>query len=131
MTPAEDLAGSVRRIDDVRRGLGERLSDVNSRHFQGDRQERMFLASVSFFAAFAAARGVTHAIRHNLGPFHNFSTRGGTHIDHAVFGIAGLLGVGYAWNAQLGLGANHARGSRVSSLVFGAPRIRATARRLP
>ena len=29
MTPAEGLAGSPRGIDDVPRGLGERLSDVS------------------------------------------------------------------------------------------------------
>ncbi len=37
MTPAKGLAGSPRRIDDVPRGLGERLSDVYARAFQGDR----------------------------------------------------------------------------------------------
>lgn len=80
----------------------------------------MFLASVSFFAAFAAARGVTHAIRHHIGPFHNFGTRGGTHIHHAVFGISGLLAIGYLWNAQLGVGKHSPGASRATALAYGA-----------
>jgi hypothetical protein len=60
------------------------------------RRERLFISSVSFFAAFAATRGITHAIRDQIGPFHNIGIRG-RHIHHLVFGIAGLLGSGYLW----------------------------------
>jgi hypothetical protein len=51
---------------------------------------------VSFFATFAAARTITHAIRGRRGPFHNLSA-GGRHVHHLVFGILGLLGSGYLW----------------------------------
>ena len=93
---------------------------VYRRHFAGNRRERMFLSSLSFFATFASTRAITHAIRHDLGPFRNIHTHGGTHLHHAVFGIAGLLGIGYLWNAQFGAGAGSATGSRLTSLGFGS-----------
>jgi hypothetical protein len=60
----------------------------------GPRRERLFLASFGFFAGFGAARAVTHAILHRVGPFQNLSI-GGRHLHHLVFGIGGLLAVGY------------------------------------
>ena len=69
---------------------------VYRRAFKDTRRERLFLSSVSFFATFAAARTITHAIRRGAGPFHDLSA-GGRHLHHLVFGIAGLLGSGYLW----------------------------------
>jgi hypothetical protein len=69
-------------------------------HLAADpRRERLFISSLSFFTAFAATRGITHAIRDQVGPFHNL-TVGGRHIHHLVFGIAGLLSSGYLWLLQ-------------------------------
>jgi hypothetical protein len=70
---------------------------------QDERSARMFLASTSFFAGFGAVRLLTHAIRRRIGPFHNLSLRG-THLHHLIFGISGLLGVGYLWLLQVGTG---------------------------
>jgi hypothetical protein len=70
---------------------------------EDERNERMFLASVSFFAGFGCVRALTHAIRRRIGPFSNLSLRG-THLHHLIFGITGLLGVGYLWLLQLGTG---------------------------
>jgi hypothetical protein len=95
------------------------LGDIYLQQFDAGRRERMFLSSISFFGTFAGVRALTHAIRRGVGPFHNLST-GGVHIHHAVWGILGLLGVGYAWNAEFGTGAKHPRASRVSSVLYGA-----------
>jgi hypothetical protein len=65
------------------------------------------------------ARGITHAIRAGVGPFHNLS-EGGRHIHHSTFGIFGLLGVGYVWTYRWGFGHPGSRlGSRVSATAYG------------
>ena len=66
-------------------------------------------------------RTITHAIRAGRGPFRNL-TPGGRHIHHMTFGILGLLGTGFAWNAQTGIGgpAGKSRwGSRASATGYG------------
>jgi hypothetical protein len=91
-----------------------------NRHFDNPRKERAFLSAVGFTTAFATCRGITHAIRANKGPFRNISA-GGTHIHHSTFGIFGLLGVGYVWTYQIGVGTPAERrwGSRVTATVYG------------
>lgn len=98
-----------------------RLRALYHRHFSGKRQERQFLSSLSFFVTFAVTRTITHAIRRNVGPFHNVS-RGGLHIHHLVWGIFGLLAVGYLWLDQIGGGAEDASpaASRLTALLYGA-----------
>jgi hypothetical protein len=102
--------------------LSDRTPDPGwwSHHFSNPRRERAFLSAVGFTTAFAACRGVTHAIRANVGPFRNVSA-GGTHIHHSTFGIFGLLGVGYFWTYQLGIGspAEQRWTSRISATVYG------------
>jgi hypothetical protein len=85
----------------ARRSLGE---IYHAAFHQEERRERMFLASLAFFGGFAGVRALTHAIRHRIGPFHNLSVRG-THLHHLLFGITGLLGVGYLWLLQFGAGS--------------------------
>jgi hypothetical protein len=89
-------------------------------HFSNPRRERAFLSAVGFTTAFATCRGITHAIRANVGPFRNVSA-GGTHIHHSTFGILGLLGVGYFWTYQIGIGNPVERrwGSRISAATYG------------
>jgi len=70
-------------------------------HYQDERRERLFLASLGFLLAFACVRGITHLIRAGIGPFHNVSN-GTLHIHHLVWGILLLLVVGYAWLLQPG-----------------------------
>ncbi|TMC49829.1 MAG: hypothetical protein E6J14_06385 [Chloroflexi bacterium] len=99
----------------------DRLHELYRLHFEEARRERMFLSSTSFFAAFATARAITHAIRRGVGPFHNLST-GGHHLHHLVFGITGLLTTGYLWLLEVGTGAHGDDDalSRVTALLFGA-----------
>ena len=99
----------------------ERLPDIYRLHFADHRRERLFLSSVSFFATFAGVRALTHAIRSGRSPVRNLS-EGGVHIHHLVWGILGLLGVGYAWNAGIATGGpgRSVAGSRASALAYGA-----------
>jgi hypothetical protein len=90
------------------------------RHLSDPRRERGFLSALGFTTAFAAARGITHAIRAGVGPFRNISA-GGTHIHHSTFGILGLLAVGYVWTYRLGIGdpSQSRWASRVSATAYG------------
>ena len=81
-----------------------RLRSIYKRQFTEPRRERLFLASVGFFTTVLIVRGVTIAIHHNVGPFHNV-TMHGRHIHHLVWGIILLLVVGYFWLNEFGTGA--------------------------
>ena len=89
--------------------------------FNDSQQERALLTAVGFTGAFAACRGITHAIRAGVGPFHNLSSKGGTHIHHSTFGIFGLLGIGFLWAQQVFTGHDEPPrwGSRVTATTFG------------
>lgn len=83
-------------------------------HFQDERRERLFLASVGFLLTFGVVRVITHMIRAGVGPFHDIGS-GTLHIHHLVWGILLLLIVGYAWLIQAGGGWY----GRVLSFAFG------------
>lgn len=92
---------------------------VYREHFSKDpRRERLFLASLGFFAGFGAARTITHAILHRVGPFRNLSI-GGRHLHHLIFGIGGLLGVGYLWLGFVGVSPDMKRASRATAVGYG------------
>ena len=83
-------------------------------HFQDERREKLFLASVGFLLTFGIVRAITHLIRAGVGPFHNVDT-GTLHIHHLVWGIFLLLLVGYAWLVQPG----STWFSRITSFAYG------------
>lgn len=97
-----------------------RLRNVYKRQFTETRRERLFLASVGFFATVVLVRGITIAIRHDLGPFHDISMHG-RHIHHLVWGIILLLLVGYGWLVEFGTGAAASSqwSGRLTSMLFG------------
>jgi hypothetical protein len=76
--------------------LPKRIHHHYLHHFQDPRRERLFLSSIGFDIGAIGARTITHLIRRGVGPFHNVSAHG-RHLHHLVFGIAALLGTGYAW----------------------------------
>jgi hypothetical protein len=90
-------------------------------HFQSERRERLFLASLAFVITFGIVRGITLLIRAGVGPLHNV-TAGGMHIHHLVWGILLLLVVGYVWLIQEGTGENPLPSwfSRTTAVAFGA-----------
>src|ERR1700728_3193169 len=82
-----------------------RLRRVYQHRFTETRRERLFLASVGFFTTVLVVRGLTLAIRHDIGPFHDVSMHG-RHIHHLVWGILLLLTVGYTWLTEIGTGTS-------------------------
>jgi hypothetical protein len=102
-------------------GEAKSAGGLYAHHFKNARHERMFLASLAFFVAFAVIRTVTHLIRAGRGPFHDVVTKGGGHVHHLVWGILLLLGVGYLWLLQIGTGEPAARpwASPLTALLFG------------
>ena len=93
-----------------------RLRELYTFHFQNERRERLFLASIGFLLTFGIVRLITHAIRAGVGPFHNV-TSGGLHIHHLVWGILLLLLVGYVWLNEKGVGSNWI--ASITAFVFG------------
>ena len=111
----------VRRRVGLERGRERRVIDIYREHFGDPRRERLFLSSAGFFVTFATVRAITHAIRSDRFPIGNVS-EGGTHIHHLVWGILGLLGVGYAWDARLATGdiGQNRDASRATAVAYGA-----------
>ncbi len=93
-----------------------RLKELYTFHFQSERRERLFLASIGFLVTFGVVRGITHLIRAGIGPFHNV-TSGGLHIHHLVWGILILILVGYVWLIEQGVGSNWI--ASVTAILFG------------
>jgi hypothetical protein len=108
--PADERPHSTRRFSPAR---------IYREEFARDpRRERLFLASLGFFAGFGTARAITHAILHEVGPFRNLSI-GGRHLHHLVFGIGGLLGVGYLWLGLFGVSPDSRATSRATAVGYG------------
>ena len=98
----------------------DEIAQAYGRAFANGREERRLISSVSFGAVFGLARLVTHSIRAGRGPFHNI-TPGGRHIHHMTFGILGLIGVGYAWLNEIGVGESGSPlASRSTAFFYGA-----------
>lgn len=97
-----------------------RLRHIYGRHFAETRRERLFLASVGFFTTATVIRGITLAIHHNIGPFHDVSMHG-RHIHHLVWGILLLLLVGYSWLIEIGTGSSDSArwAGRLTSMLYG------------
>ena len=72
-------------------------------HFASERRERLFLAALAFLTTMFALRALTWAIHNHIGPMHDIQTRS-FHLHHMVWGILGLLAIGYLWLAQIGTG---------------------------
>jgi hypothetical protein len=96
------------------------LREIYQRHLGESRRERLFLACLGFFVAVAVVRGITVAIHNDIGPFHNVSMHG-RHIHHLVWGILGLLLVGYTWLSEIGTGAKDSWRwtGRFTSMLYG------------
>ncbi len=97
----------------------DEIADAYKRSFRSGREERRLISSLSFGATFGVVRLITHSIRAGRGPFRNL-TPGGRHIHHMTFGIIGLIGVGYAWLNEIGVGSGGAFASRSTAFAYGA-----------
>ena len=88
--------------------------------FASERRERLFLAALSFLGTMFVLRALTWAIHNHIGPLHDVQTRS-FHIHHMVWGITGLLAIGYVWLAQYGTGVGVASqwGSAMAAVTYG------------
>jgi len=97
----------------------DEVSTAYANSFRNRSEERRLIGAVTFAGTFGLTRAITHAIRDGKGPFRNI-TPGGRHIHHMTFGICGLLGVGYAWLNEIGVGESGVFASRATAFVYGA-----------
>lgn len=102
----------------MQQSLFRRIAGHYRAELKNPRQERLFISSLTFLGGFGAARAVTHAIQHRIGPFYNLSI-GGRHLHHLVFGIGGLLGVGYLWLILVGTQWRTTGTSRATAAMYG------------
>lgn len=100
--------------------IPNRLRALYRRYFREPRRERLFLASLSFFVAFAVTRLITHAARARGDHFFSI-TFGDTHVHHLVWGIMLLLLVGYLGIIQGGNGTDlpSLTGGRIAATLYG------------
>jgi hypothetical protein len=77
-----------------------------------------FLMALCFVLTSFVIRGITHAVRdHRLSfIFHNVASSGGTHVHHMVFGILGLLIVGFV---EVGFRPERTAVRRLLAIAFG------------
>ena len=88
--------------------------------FASERRERLFLAALAFLCTMFVLRAITWAIHNHIGPLHDIHTQS-FHLHHMVWGILGLLTIGYIWLAQYGTGMNGGSqwGSAVMAILYG------------
>lgn len=90
-------------------------------HHLSARRERAMFASLGFVIALAVTRGITTFLHYRGAGANGGVVVGGVHIHHLVFGIAGLLLVGYTWLLLYGLEHQpRRRAFRLTGLAYGA-----------
>jgi hypothetical protein len=102
--------------------LKTKLAVLWRTHFAESRRERNFLASFAFFVTFGFLRWITTSIHVGSSRFfHDMHTSSGLHIHHLVWGILGLLLVGYLWLLEIGTGkvGTNVWVGRITCLLFG------------
>ena len=77
-------------VEEVEKGL-------HLHHHLSPRRERAMFATLGFVIALAITRGVTTFLRYRGAGPNGGIVVSGVHIHHLVFGIVGLLLLGYAW----------------------------------
>ena len=111
MSEVEKVGHEV--ADDVEKGL-------HLHHHLSPRRERAMFAALGFTAGLAITRGITTWLHyHGAGANGGIIVRG-VHIHHLVFGIFGMLLIGYAWLLLFGLEPQpKRRWFRLSALGYG------------
>jgi hypothetical protein len=89
-------------------------------HHLGARRERAMFATLGFTIALAVTRGITTLLhKRGAGPNGGIIV-GGVHIHHFVFGMAGLLLLGYIWLLLFGFADTPPRRwFRLTAFVYG------------
>jgi hypothetical protein len=89
-------------------------------HHLSPRRERAMFATLGFVVALAITRGVTTFLRYRGAGPNGGIVVSGVHVHHLVFGIVGLMLIGYAW--LLLYGFEHQpkrRWFRLTALAYG------------
>jgi hypothetical protein len=102
----------------LRPGTPQRLAHLYDEHVRKQCREERILIALSFLVTFGMVRFITHSIKDHRFTwlFHNMSSGGGTHIHHLVFGIIGLMVVGYI---SIGFNPQRPGVRRLLAVLFG------------
>ena len=77
-------------------------------------------ATLGFVIALALTRGITTALHHLGAGANGGLVIGGVHVHHLVFGIVGLLLIGYVWLLLVGLERKPPRRTfRLTAIAYG------------
>ncbi len=99
--------------EEIERGL-------HLHHHLSPRRERAMFASLGFFVALALTRGITTYLHYRGAGANGGIIVDGVHVHHEVFGIIGLVLLGYAWLLLFGLDpVPKRRWFRLTGLVYG------------
>jgi len=77
--------------------VAEAERGLHLHHHLGPRRERAMFATLGFFVGLAITRGVTTWLHYHGAGANGGIIISGVHIHHEVFGIFGILIVGYLW----------------------------------
>jgi hypothetical protein len=110
----EEAAVARELTNELERGL-------HLHHHLSPRRERAMFAALGFVIALAITRGITTWLHYRgAGPNGGIVVRG-VHIHHLVFGIVGLLVIGYGWLLLYGLEHEPRRSAfRLTGFAYGA-----------
>ncbi|HVS84138.1 MAG TPA: hypothetical protein VHD91_00740 [Gaiellaceae bacterium] len=100
--------------------MSEPERGLHLHHHLGPRRERSMFATLGFLVALAITRGVTTLLhRHGAGANGGIVVDG-VHVHHLVFGIVGLLVVGYVWLLLFGVETQPSRRAfRWTAIAYG------------
>jgi hypothetical protein len=112
---AERPPADTELIVELERGL-------HLHHHLGPRRERAMFASLGFALALGITRGTTTVLHYRGAGPNGGIVIGGVHVHHLVFGIVGLLLIGYAWLLLYGFEPQpqRRRTFRLTALAYGA-----------
>jgi hypothetical protein len=101
--------------------MAELERGLHLHHHLSPRRERAMFATLGFVIALGITRGITTFLHyHGAGP-NGGIVIGGVHIHHLVFGIVGLLLIGYGWLLLFGLETEPPRWAfRLTGFGYGA-----------
>ena len=112
------MAGEVERAEKL--AVEEVEEGLHLHHHLSPRRERAMFASLGFFAALALTRGITTFLHYRGAGANGGIVVGGVHIHHLVFGIVGLLVIGYCWLLLYGFEHQPRRWAfRLTGLAYG------------
>jgi hypothetical protein len=113
--------GAIASHLDLRHELVEEAGKgLHLHHHLGPRRERAMFATLGFTVAVALTRGITTFLHYRGAGKNGGIVIDGVHIHHMVFGIVGMLLIGYLWLLLLGVDPPSRRAFRTTAILYGA-----------